>query len=464
MAITKIATPDVFSPAYNTLKHIYSSNNVNNTGFKFVFDVYENGGSKFAEYRVLPRATDGYGEVDLSKLLQNKVTYQYPSGTTQIAVPNSAYNYVLKIGEEYVTEFAWTATLADNSGYTSITCTHSFVVGDRVVLDSPLNPSLTGLFTVTSITGTTEFTVNCLWSTIADATGDGTARYSDNRKTVNRDLRTETAEWVVDSAVTFGNFVDWDGSIYLLSTNTDKFLTTIPRSYTITDTQDIYFLTGNNNVVNGYIYFENDGGDVLRYAVTNNDKVTMCNVGANAVPNLIVSGTGGHIKATTNYYDVWFTNSAGVQHSEKIRFNIDRRCKFNDYEIMFYDRLGSWGSFSFSLKQYTEGTVNKQQFNKDIVGSVVSSEWLPSKYEAGQTVVFPQADEILRLNSNYLDRDAAIYFSELLSTPQAYIKINNVYFACIVQDTGYNYPDERNTKLIRKEITVKLSNQAPING
>ncbi len=56
MAITAIAQPVYFSPAYNPLKFIYDSTNKNEAGFKYVFDIYESGTSnKIAEYRVLPR-------------------------------------------------------------------------------------------------------------------------------------------------------------------------------------------------------------------------------------------------------------------------------------------------------------------------------------------------------------------------------------------------------------------------
>ena len=40
-----------------------------------------------------------------------------------------------------------------------------------------------GLFVVTAINGTTDFTVSALWSEVTDATINGSVYYADNRKT-----------------------------------------------------------------------------------------------------------------------------------------------------------------------------------------------------------------------------------------------------------------------------------------
>ena len=57
-----------------------------------------------------------------------------------------------------------------------------------------------------------------------------------------------------------------------------------------------------------------------------------------------------------------------------------------------------------------------------------------------------------------------VYYSELISSPNTYIKIDNEYFSCIVQDTGYDKVHQRNKNLIRKTIKVKLSVQDRVNG
>ena len=112
MSQTSIASPQQFSPAYNPLKFIVDSTNKNKSGFRYIFDIYESGTTnKIGEYKVLPRINDGYGEQDMSKLLQAKVSWDLDTqSTTSIAAPNSSYQYDVKVGEEYVAEFTYTLT------------------------------------------------------------------------------------------------------------------------------------------------------------------------------------------------------------------------------------------------------------------------------------------------------------------------------------------------------------------
>jgi hypothetical protein len=70
----------------------------------------------------------------------------------------------------------------------------------------------------------------------------------------------------------------------------------------------------------------------------------------------------------------------------------------------------------------------------------------------------------LELNTNYMNEGMAAYFVELISSPQTFIKIGSAYYACTIQDKAFDVSKERNKKLIRKTITVKLANQNPING
>ena len=99
MAITTINEPFDKTPAYNPIKFLYNSTNKNNLGFKYIFDVYESGtANKIAEYRVYPRFSDGYGEIDLSKLLQNKVSYDFDQTLIESdPATNSYYKYDLKV-------------------------------------------------------------------------------------------------------------------------------------------------------------------------------------------------------------------------------------------------------------------------------------------------------------------------------------------------------------------------------
>lgn len=133
MAQTIIASPQMISPAYNPLKFIVDSTNKNKTGFKYIFDIYEAGtANKIGEYKVLPRINDGYGEEDLSKLLQTQVSWDLDTlSTSSYGAPNSYYLYDVKVGEEYVAEFSYTSSLTNASGNVQINVTNTFASGTR---------------------------------------------------------------------------------------------------------------------------------------------------------------------------------------------------------------------------------------------------------------------------------------------------------------------------------------------
>lgn len=472
MAISLIAKPETISPAYNPLRFIYSSTNVNNTGFRYIFDIYESGtATKIAEYRLLPNL-DGYGEQDLSKLLQNYVTYDYDPNDATAAyfnATNSYYKYDVKIGEEYVTEVSYTASVTQNGSYVKITATHAFQVGDQVVITQDdggaANPGLEGLFTVTAISTTVDFTVNSLWADVTDPTIDGTVKYSDNRKTVTRDIRTDLNNYVFNGAIPFSDYLNYEENDYILDANTDLLVTSMPLEISLTENQDVWINFMNNTITTGYVYFENSTGDIFRKAVTESGLITMCGIAPNNLGTLsLVSGSAPLVDNDMDSYEFWYANSAGTQHSLKYKINIDRRCVINNYEVLFLDRMGSLGSFAFQLRDYLTGTVQKETYNQYFEGYIDSQQWTYYTNEQGTRVINPTIKEVYQLNTNWMTENEAAYFTELVSSPQTWIKIDSSYYACIVEDTGYQKERSRNRNLIRKSIQVTLSVQDVVNG
>ena len=469
MAVSAIATPVYFSPAYNPLKFIYDSTNKNLDGFKYVFDIYESGTSnKIGERKVLPRP-DGYGEIDLSKLLQSQVTHDFDLSTTEdVTAPNSFYKYDVKVGEEYVTLISYTASLADDSGSVEITATHAFQVGDKVVITQDdggvANPNLEGLFIVTAINGTTSFTVDSPWIDVTDATINGSVRYADNRKTIVRDLAASNNNYVFNGVRPWRLWRTYSEAPYILSSSTDLFLTDMPSTYWITPSQNIYVNLCANLVTTGRMYFENDGGDLMYYTVNANSFVLQANIGASANPSTVVNGTAGHIKSDTEYYDVWYANNEGSRRSIKYRIYIDRRCAINNYEIYFLDRMGTINSFAFQLRAYERGTVQRDTYNKDIEGEVVTSVWTYGLDEFGLKTFTVNEERTIELNTNWMTEEMSDYFAQLVTSPLTYIKNGTAYEAVIVTDSGYELNKSRNKNLIRKTITVKFANQNVING
>jgi hypothetical protein len=482
MSQTSIASPQVFSPAYNPLKFIVDSTNKNKDGFKYIFDIYESGTSnKIAEYKVLPRPIDGYGRQDISKLLQTKVSWDLDTLTTSFyAAPNSYYKYDVKTGEEFVAEFNYTSSLTDSSGNVRINVTNTFQIGDQVVIiqadGGVANPQLEGLHTVIAATSS-AFSVNVAWSTITNAAIDGSVRYADNRKVIFRDITEFNNRMVFNGVFRWVDWASYDYLDYRLNAATKLWLTNQPQNnFYCTIGQDLSL-----NIVNpkgtDSIIFENSNGLAFYKAISSTDDIVQVPVGPNNYGTLV--GTGDLIDDSVEWYEFFFANSATLPQQDSVRYRVylDRRTTSVEYSLLFLDRLGSWSSFAFQLKSYERGDVTREVYNQDVQGYVnASDEWTYKTEEFGFRSININVIKSLDLNTNWMTQEMSNYFEELLTSPQVFIKetsyicgdeltaASSTYQPCIVNNNAYEVFKQRNKNLIRQNINVRFANQDNING
>jgi len=488
MAMTLQAAPQRFTPAYNPIKFIYDSTNKNLAGFKYIFEVYQSGtANQIAEYRVLPVYSTGYGEIDLTKLLQAKVSFDLnPTNDTSYNAPNSSYKYDLKVGEEYLTTTSFTSAMtqyvtAPYAGTVQLNGTNTFAVGDQIVLTQTgagtANANFDGLYTVLVATGT-YIVINFLWSSITNANKDVAITYADGRKTTTYNIIDDLNNYVFNGALPWTQWPSWNENDYFLLTSSDKFLTSCPKSeFYCTLSQDLWM-----NAVYGIvgagthkIIFENDGGDIFEKPLSASGFITGNAVGPNNAGTLtVVSGTLPLIKPTTQFYRYYYEYN-GAQVTQSYQVNIDRRTQSQEYSIIFLDRYGSWGSFAFTGRAYQRGNVTREQYNQDVPGYIDSSEWTYDLTERGYTNTYVTVDETIDLNTDWMSEDMATYFTELISSPYTYFKISNYdescdipestqYVSCNVVTSNYEYYKQRNKNLIKQSITIKLANNDMVNG
>ena len=486
MPIITKARAQPLMPAYNPIKFIYDSTNKNLQGFKYIFDIYESGTlNKIAEYRVMPMYGTGYGEVDLSKLLQAQVSYDLNlTNTTVYNAPNSHYKYDVKVGEEYLTTTLWGSVLVNSGGNVRINVVNTFVAGDQInITQNPpgatANPNLEGLFTVLSV-GVGFLVVSSPWAAISPAaTGLGGAiTYADGRKTVTRAINNSLNNFVFNGAIRWVEWPAYDYNDYMLNGLQDKLLTNLPENnFYATLSQDLWL----NAVANGSptppdsLYFVTSDGDVFQKNVTAADHVSGISMGPNNYGLLsVVSGALPMIKPSTEWYNVSYLRN-GIQSSRRYYVNLDRRVRTVEHSILFLDRMGSWGSFAFTGRAYTTGNVTREQFNKDVPGYIQSLQWLYDTTETGMTNTYISTDTTIALNTDWMNQDMALYFTELISSPNTYIKISNYdadcelpeseeYVSCTIVTSTFEEFKQRNKNLIKQSIVVKLANNNIVNS
>ena len=486
MALVTQAAPQVLTPAYNPVKYIYSSSNVSLQGFKFIFDIYESGTTnKIAEYRVLPTYGTGFGEIDLSKLLQAQVSYDLNlTNTSAYNATNSHYKYDVHVGEEYLTTTTYTNNLTASGLNVQINVANTFLVGDQINITQAdlgvANPNLEGLFTVLSV-GVGFLVVNSLFSLVTDITINGDITYADGRKTVTRDMLLDTNNFVFNGAIRWSEWPSYNYQNYMLNGFTDEFLTNFPaknKNMYATLSQDMWV----NAVANGSptapdtMVFENSNGSIFEKNVTAVDHLSGISVGPNNFGVLtLVFGSGNLIEPTTEYYEFHYERNAVVS-SSTYRINIDRRIRTTEYSILFLDRLGSWGSFAFTLNSYEKGNVTREQFNQDIAGYINGvNQWDYDLTDRGMTNTYISTDTTIDLATNFMTMDMANYFTELISSPFTYVKQSSYandcelpdseeYISCNIMTSDYQVYNQRNKNLIKQNITIKLANNNIVNS
>ena len=490
MALVTQATPQVLTPAYNPVKYIYSSSNVSLQGFKFIFDIYESGTlNKIAEYRVLPTYSTGFGEIDLSKLLQAQVSYDLNLTNTSVYnATNSHYKYDVHVGEEYLTTTTYALALtqyltAPYSGKVQINVANTFIVGDQINITQNLpgptaNPNLEGLFTVL-VANAAYIVVSSPWGTVTNPGTGGAITYADGRKTVTRDMALSLNKYVFNGAIKWSEWPSYDYQDYMLNGFQDRFLTSLPpANYFATLSQDLWL----NAVADGSptppdtMVFENDGGNIFEKNVTATAHVSGISVGPNNFGTLtLVFGTGNLIEPTTTFYTVSYERN-GFPSSKKYKINIDRRIRTTEYSILFLDKLGSWGSFAFTLNSYEKGNVTREQFNQDVAGYINGvNQWDYDLTDRGMTNTYISTDTTIDLATNFMTMDMANYFTELISSPFTYVKKSNYaadcelpeseeYISCNIMTSDYQVYNQRNKNLIKQNVTIKLANNNIVNS
>jgi len=466
MATTIIAQPQVFMPAYNPIKYIIDNADKNEPGFRYIFTIYPATGSHIpanvvAQYKTLPVYGTGYGEQDISKLMQSKVGFDTSAfGLDSAQATNSWYQYDIDLGYEYIDNINYGTSLANNSGNVQISFTaHGFVQGDQISITQDdlgvANPGVEGLHTVLSATAN-NFTINALYADVTDVTINGTVTYADLRKTIVLD-----DEAIVDQEVFNGAYNSNINISDNIPFNYNYFYGVAADSNLLTSL--VYYVPP-STFINAYFYLNLrvyiDIYSVNYYDMSNNviDQYQV-NIAADGIHTFSVGPTA---LVTEDYYVV-ISNSLGF-NTEIYLFTYDNRCTINDDQLIYLDRMGSWQSFAFQLKTYEKGQITREQYNQHIDGQVVSTEWVGVPLQAGFRTYNTNVTKTFDLNTNWMNENDGKRFQELLTSPQVYYYTNNYYCACVVEATNFEVFRQRNKNLIKQSVTIRLAQQDPING
>jgi hypothetical protein len=449
-------------PAYNPIKYIIDNAYKNEPGFRYIFTVYPvTNATPIAQYKTLPVFGTGYGEQDISRLMQSLVTWKFGLGI----VNESWYQYDIRFGYEFIDNIDYTNALQDNAGNVRITFTaHGFVAGDQVLIaqtsTGPVdNPALEGLHTVLSATAN-QFTVNVLFSTLGDQFQNGNVSYADQRKTqVLDDVALSQLE-VFNGAYSLGIYAQglFPSTEYNTTLTPSNALTSLvgntQASAASIATGQLYYLMVRTYSVDTYdiTYFDWDD-----YQLTSS---IVASASDGLYNFLVTTDVPLETPITQNFYVVIKGGSAEIRYY----FKYDNRCVINEDYLYYLDRMGSFQSFAFQLKTYEKGQITREMYNQHVDGQVVDGEWLYSSDAMGSKTYNINVSNTLDLNTNWMDQYDADRFQELLTSPQVFYYNGTEYRACTIDSTSFENFRQRNKNLIKHSVTIKLALNTPING
>jgi hypothetical protein len=458
---TIIAQPAQLMPAYNPIKYIINNTNKNEPGFRYIFTINPaNVATQIAQYKTLPVYSTGYGEMDISKLMQALVTWKFDLGQSD----ESWYQYDIDLGFEYISNINYTISLENNAGNVRIKfAAHGFVANDQILIvqsdGGVANPGVEGLHTVLSATAN-NFTINALWADVTNAAIDGEVTYADFRKTITpKDVIIQDRE-VFNGA--YNNLIFNTGGVfpvnsYLGVTSPQIALTTLtPNDSTaralMTPDQIFYLLA---RVYTGSY-------DVIYYDIAGTSLGTTNYSCTEGLHNFEINTTDHSI--TEDFYVEIVCNFGAEPVFGPYYFAFDNRCAINDDVLYYLDRMGSWQSFAFQLKTYEKGQITREMYNQHVDGTVVSTKWQQGEYAMGNRSYNPNVMMSFDLNTNWMDQYNATRFQELLTSPQVFYSATGIDCACTVDATGFENFRQRNKNLIKQSVSIKLALNSPING
>lgn len=268
MAITIIAQPNEYHPAYNPVVYQVNSNIISPLtlpGFRYIFGIRFNGEATETIFKTFPNI-DGFGTLDISKIIQSRIenTIEF-NQSTALSSGENHIDYQISFGEEY--PISWEFDDYSFSYFVQLdgTNAHGYVVGDQIIVR--IDPSITdnrkvlnGTFNVVEVVDANSIRISLLYSDLGDgATTPGITYYSDRRKNTIYPQGTQS-KIAYNEAVPFKDFPKWTESLVLpegngytaeyanILTNSPNYLETFKEKdkYIIKKYQELYWNVFNN--------------------------------------------------------------------------------------------------------------------------------------------------------------------------------------------------------------------------
>lgn len=487
MALSFVALPPKVHPAYNPHVYYVDSTFKNQPSFRYVVQIFNAGTAVLlAELDIAPRPGDGFGYIDVSKIIQSQVLNALQlTNTTFYNADNSAvYAYDIKFGETFTTNWPFDDYQFNSSplfaGLTDLTnfsfVAHGFSPGDQILntlttIYGTVQDAINGAYTVMDVPNPFTITISLNFPGSAPLT-PGFTSYANGIGPRNLNIISDLNVKAWNRAYTFEDFITYNTNQVLPSSGNARIQNNAPTDYKVFDWQHLHwnFFDNNTNRID-QIRFTDDSGGVFTKSSSGVAlmKAVPCGPANLGVLTPIGPAVLPLVKPTTLYYDVvGFDTAVGAPSTLSKRVFIDRRCPINETQILFMDRAGSWSSFGLSLRQTERIAVKRQEFRKELGnlgGGLSPTQYGYKSSDAGSTTFEADFDTSYTLGTDYMSESMGAYFAELVTSPEVYVLFDSTtaWRRVIITDSGYEIQSAKNKKLIRANLNIKLAVDDQVN-
>jgi hypothetical protein len=362
MAITLISEPGEFQPANNPIVFVFSSNNSSQCEFNYILELYVN--DVYAiKLKAIPDA-DGNGTFDISKVLQNYLTYDFnPGAVVFTPKPNSIVNYHIDVRERYNTD-------ADCLGEPTL---------QAVDYTSSTKHAWNGALSYKGYTTYTQGEYD-----LVSVNSKPLTLFPDN----------------------------------LLITTNDSFTISVIQQFSFNYLELVTY-DSSNNVIDTYYLSNPYTSPSSPYIASEN--LLQVGVGPRNINTIVWDGspapTQPIIDSSVKYYEITFLVATSPRDPISItkRFEIDTRCtRFDNYRLWWLNRLGEFDSYNFNLKSKRRVNVSRNTHTKLLANDYAIGD-------RGKAVTSVQADEVYTVNSNWMTEAEALWLEDLFTSPEVRI-------------------------------------------
>jgi len=412
MAITVNETPENrFNPITIPTEFSVSSNNVNQSNFKYVCDVYVDGEPTYYRMKQSPHPTNGYCVFDVSGILKSFVSSDPPSDGTRIEfyhASNSYKNYTLKFGEEY--------------GASSAVVVY---------------PNLTSL--------TSNF------YGVINATLDFDQWAGDFRTMDDYTILNSTKKFLTNAPTSQKVYTDTRAYLYFLN-NTAASNAASYVVYTGYDSNDVATVSVQFDTA----YNEDQRIQFVGVGYKNVELIT------NSLPGY--SASIGTVPFFTSQsvvkYTVQLFDSSNQALTEVRTFVVGNECNVGDtYQLIFQNKMGGYDTFSFTAPSDKSYQITTRDMFKKKFGEWILNKYEYKPYQRGTTQYNTIYKDQIVIKSDWLTEEESEWLHELVTSPDVYMVIDGreELLAINIIDAQYQVKQYAKDQLFNLQLTIEKS-------